>query len=86
MNHLEAVRNILQVAASSATAAAILNHVATRKNLRKAETVRRLVQVCGSGTTRASVVAVLRQLEATGFGKVVVGRRGHESRFEWAGV
>jgi len=86
MNHLEAVRSILQVAASSVTAATILNHVASRKNLRKAETVRRLVQVCGNGTKRAAVVAVLRQLEASGFGKVIVGRRGHESRFEWTVV
>jgi len=86
MNVLDTVRNIILVEASSPTAAAILNHVASRKRRRKAETVRRLMQVCGNNTPRGTVVAVLRKLESNGFGKVIVGRRGHESRFEWAEV
>ncbi len=86
MNVLEIVRNIILVGASSPAAAAILNHVASRKRRRKAETVRRLMQVCGNKTSRGTVVAVLRQLESNGLGKVIVGRRGHESRFEWAEV
>ena len=86
MNYLEVVRNIISVSASSGTAAAILSHFANRKRGRKVETVRRLVQICGRGTSRAAVVGVLRQFEVAGFGNVVVGRRGHESRFEWAEV
>jgi hypothetical protein len=86
MNVLETVRNIILVGASSPTAAAILNHVASRKRLRKVETVRRLMQVCNNKPTRETVVAVLRRFESNGLGKVIVGRRGHESRFEWAEV
>lgn len=86
MNYLEVTRNITLIASSSVTAAAILNHFANRKRGRKAEPVRRLIQVCGTGTKRDAVIRVLRQLESCGFGKIVVGRRGHESRFEWAEV
>ncbi len=86
MNILDAVRNIILVGDSSTTAATILNYVAARKHRRKTETVRRLKQVCGNGTTRGAVVAALRQFESNGFGKMIVGRRGHESRFEWAEV
>jgi hypothetical protein len=86
MTILNLVRNIILTEASSSTAATILNHVAIRKRRRKAETVRRMMKVCGNGTSRGGVVAVFRQLESMGFGKVIVGRRGHESRFEWAEV
>jgi hypothetical protein len=86
MNYLDLIRNVISVSASSATAAAILTHFANRERGRKVETVRRLVQVGGKGTKRTAVVRVLRQLEASGFGRLVVGRRGCESRFEWAGV
>jgi hypothetical protein len=86
VNSLEAVRNILLVAGSSATATAIFNHFTGRKRLRKVESVRRLVQVGGKGTTRQAVVAVLRHLERLGYGRLIVGRRGRESRFEWAEV
>jgi hypothetical protein len=86
MNYLDTVRNLTRMAASSQTAAAIFNHFASRKRGRKVETVRRLIQVCGNGTPRRAVIEVLRQLESNGFGRVVVGRRGHESRFEWAEV
>jgi len=86
MNYLEAVRNVTMIASSGEAATTILKHLANRKRSRKAETVRRLMQICGKGTNRAAVVRVLRQLESSGFGKLVVGRRGYESRFEWAGV
>lgn len=84
MNYLGIVRNITLMAASSTVAANIFKHFASRQRGRKAETVRRLMQVCGNGTKRTAVITVLRQLESYGLGKIVVGRRGHESRFEWA--
>lgn len=86
MSYLEVVCNLTKVAASNAAGAAIFNHLAHRKRGRKAETVRRLMQVCGCGTKRGVVISVLRQLESYGFGKVIVGRHKHESRFEWAKV
>ena len=86
MTHLQTVRSVILLAGSSFAAGAILNHFANRRRGRKVETVSRLVQVCGSGTARTAVIAALRQLESCGFGKLVVGRRGYESRFEWAKV
>jgi len=86
MNILDMVRNVILIEDSSPAAEAILNHVASRKRRRRTETVRRLVQVCGNGTPRRAVIAVLRQFESSGFGRVIVGRHRHESRFEWAEV
>jgi hypothetical protein len=86
MSQLETVRNVIHIAASSYAGAAVLNHVASRQRNRKVETVRRLMQVCRNGTSRGAVIDVLRQLESFGFGKLVVGRHGHETRFEWAEV
>lgn len=83
MSNLDSLRFIVQLYASNATAAEILNHFASRQRNRRAEPVRRLQQVCGNGTTRQSVITVLRQLETHGFGSFVSGRRGHESRFVW---
>ncbi len=86
MQSLESLKSVLTISASSATAAAILNHFATRRRNRKQETVSRLTTICGKGTARSSVVRVLKQLEASGFGTFKSGRRGHESRFVWAEV
>jgi hypothetical protein len=86
MTYLDTVRKLTRMAASSHTATAIFNHLANRKRGRRVESVRRLIQVCGSGTNRRAVIDVLRKLESGGFGRVIVGRRGHESRFEWAEV
>jgi hypothetical protein len=83
MNSIDPLRFIVQLYASSVAAAEILSHFATRQRNRRTETVRRLKQVCGNGTTRQAVIAVLRQLESHGFGTFVTGRRGHESRFIW---
>ena len=86
MSYLDLIRTITSVAASSSVAAAIFNHLANRKRKRSVETVSRLVQVCGNGTKRPAVVRVLRRLELQGFGRLVVGRRGRDSRFKWAEI
>ena len=66
MNSIDPLRFIVQLYASSVAAAEILSHFATRQRNRRTETVRRLKQVCGNGTTRQAVIAVLRQLESHG--------------------
>ena len=86
MSYLDMLRNIAKMHASSQTASAMFNHFANRKRGRKVESVRRLVQVCGPGTSRSAVIAVLRQLDSHGFGRFIVGRHEHQSRFEWAEV
>ena len=86
MKHLDLLRSIVSMMESSTAAAAMFSHFANRKRNRKAETVRRLMQVCGVGTKRSAIIAVLRQLETLGLGRVIVGRHKHESRFEWGEV
>ena len=85
MNSIDSLRFVVRLSSSSATAHEILSHFASRQRNRRVRNsfVRRLRQVCGTGTTRHAVVNVLRQLEAHGFGKFVAGRRGYESRFIW---
>ena len=86
MNILNVVRSVMQMATLDSTAAAILSHTSTHKNLRKTVTVDRLVDLCGKRTSRKAVLKVLRQFETHGFGKLIVGRHGRKSRFEWAVV
>lgn len=86
MDYLELVCNVTRLAMLSPAAEAIFAHFTNRKRRRKAETVRRLMQICGKGTKRSTVVWILREMEFCGFGRVILGRRRRESRFEWAEV
>lgn len=86
MHSADLIKSVLSIAASSTVAATVLSYVTSRKRNRSLDTVRRLQKVCGVGTSRRSVVNVLRQLEASGFGKFINGRRGAESRFQWREV
>jgi hypothetical protein len=86
MNSIGSVLSVVRLSTSSATAAEILNHFASRRRNRRVESVRRLKQVCSSGTSRQAVIGVLRKLETNGFGTFVTGRRGRESRFIWKEV
>ncbi len=63
------------ISASGLTAAEVVGHITSRKRNRRVDTVRRLHQVCSSGTSRQSVVNVLRQLEAGGFETFINGLR-----------
>ncbi len=86
MQSIELLKSAFVIAASSATAGAVINHFATRQRNRKEENVTHLVKVCGKGTSRRRVIRVLQQLEANGFGDFVIGRRGYPSRFVWKEV
>lgn len=86
MHSVHLIKAVLSIAASSATAAAVMTHVTSRKRNRRVDTVRRLQEICEVGTSRQSVVNVLRQLESSGFGTFITGRRGAESRFMWREV
>ena len=86
MHSADLIKSVLSIAASSTTAAAVIAHVTSRKRNRRVDTVRRLQGVCGAGTSRQSVVNVFRQLESSGFGTFITGRRGAESRFQWREV
>ncbi len=86
MQSLEFLKSALTISASGVTAATVINHFATRRRNRKVEQVTHLVKVCGSGTSRQAVIRVLQQLEASGFGKFVTGRKGYDSRFVWSEV
>jgi len=83
---IEYLKAALIITASGPTAAAVVNYFATRQGNRKEEKVADLVTVCGNGTTREAVIRVFRQLEASGFGDFITGRRGHESRLVWKEV
>jgi hypothetical protein len=83
MAHIASLKLVVTLYNSGATASELLNHIALRQRNRQSDTVRRLMQVCGKGTRRGDVVRVLRTLENAGFGKLIVGRKGHESRFVW---
>ena len=86
MHSVHLIKSVLSIAASSVTATTVIDHVTSRKRNRRVDTVRCLQKVCEAGTSRQSVVNVLRQLEASGFGTFITGRRGAESRFEWREV
>ncbi len=86
MDSIELVKSAFSISASGLTAAEVVGHITSRKRNRRVDTVRRLHQVCSSGTSRQSVVNVLRQLEAGGFETFINGLRGAESRFEWREV
>jgi hypothetical protein len=83
---VKTIASIVTLLGSSPIAAKILTHIASRQRNRRAESVRRLMQVCGNQASRQAVIAVLRQLEANDFGVLIVGRKGHESRFVWSEV
>lgn len=65
---------------TSAPAAKILDHFASRVRDRKAVEVDRLMTILPE-ITRADIIDVFRKLEGLGFGQFVVGRRGASSRF-----
>jgi hypothetical protein len=83
MTPIEYLKLVVTLYNSGATASVLLKHIALRRRNPQSDTVRRLMQVCGKGTRRVNVVRILRTLENAGFGKLIVGRRGHESRFVW---
>ncbi|HZL51349.1 MAG TPA: hypothetical protein VFC37_10420 [Terracidiphilus sp.] len=86
MKTIEFLKSALAISASGATAAAVISHFATRQRNRKVEQVTHLVNVCGKGATRQAVIRVLQQLEQSGFGQFVTGRKGYDSRFVWKEV
>ena len=86
MNSIELLKSVLAISTSGATAAAVINHVVSRERNRKVEKVSRLVDVCGNGTSRQAVIGVLKQLQDSGFGRFIIGRRGYDSRFVWKEV
>jgi len=83
MQSIELLKSALLISSSGVTAATLINHFVNRQRNRKVEQVTHLVKVCGSGTSRQAVIRVLQQLEASGFGKFVTGRKGYDSRFVW---
>ena len=86
MTSLNTLRFIVSLSTSNPVASEVLRYLASRQRNRHIESVRRLVQICGKGTPRSAVVAVLRKLETNGFGRLIVGRKGYESRFIWKAV
>lgn len=66
---------------TSAAAAKILDHFASRVRDRKVVEVDRLEKLLPD-ITRADIIDVFKQLDELGFGRFVVGRRGASSRFE----
>lgn len=85
MDHLKTIKGAIGLAMTNTVALSMLKHFAGRKRDRKIETVRRLLQVCGGTTKRSDVVKVFRSMEKAGWGRLIKGSHGHESRFEWVG-
>ena len=81
MQLIDLLKSAILIAASSVAAAAVINHIVSRTRNRRVDNVSRLVTVCG--VRRRDVVGVLQKLEVAGFGRFVIGRRGHDSRFIW---
>jgi hypothetical protein len=70
------------------TKEALLMEMATRKYSAGKTSVARaldLVSELTPGACRADIIACFRQLDADGYGRFLCGRRGHPSRFHWAG-
>ncbi len=81
---LQPIPAIRKLYASNPCAKAILDQFALRQQDRLEVSVDRLQQLLtsdGHEFPRPEIIEVLRALEATGAGKFVVGRKGHESRF-----
>lgn len=60
---------------------------AQRQRNRRVTTVEcllRLTKQSNAGVSRQDVIELCRQLEKAGCGAFLVGRRGHQSRFEWS--
>ncbi|MEX2672032.1 MAG: hypothetical protein WD294_07980 [Phycisphaeraceae bacterium] len=72
---------------TSSSFRAIFDHFASRQRALTKTTVDRIQQnVIAEGhddVTRRDVISFYREVEAAGCGRFVVGRKGHESRFDW---
>lgn len=86
MQSIELLKAAMNISASGATAAAVINHFVTRQRNRRVEQVTHLVNICGNDASRPAVIRMLRQLEQSGFGRFVTGRKGYDSRFVWKEV
>ena len=64
----------------------IFEHLAARQRNRKETTVDGLISALqrdGTEVSRNEVVAIFKELQDAECGKFLVGRKGHQSRFEW---
>ena len=86
MHPIKMIKSISTIATMGTTANEILLHFNSVRRHRKDITVGRLLQVCSPGTKRRAVTAVLRQLEAGGFGKIKRAKPAHPAHFEWRNV
>jgi hypothetical protein len=72
--------------AADSTARALLDDFASRQRNQRTTKVKPLVArltVNEEGPQRKDVVKVLKKLQVYGCGRFIVGRKGHDSRFEW---
>jgi hypothetical protein len=64
------------------TAKALLDKLAERKNGATVTKAKRAATVTGQEYRR--IIAVFKELEELGLGRFLAGRKGHDSRMEWA--
>jgi len=67
---------------TSAAARTLLDHFAGRQRGRNVTEVDSLME--STGLDRWEVIHVLKALDEAGCGQFLAGRRGHQSRFQWA--
>ena len=65
------------------SAKAVLDHFASRERNWGTTTVDRIHSNLGGNVSRGDVIWVFRKLDSFGCGSFKVGRKGHQSRFEW---
>ena len=80
-------KKLRQLYKDKPAARAVLDHLASRERNWSSTTVDRIqtnVGTNGGDVSRADIVGVFRELEASGCGTFKAGRKGWPSRFEWA--
>ena len=65
------------------SAKAVLDHFASRERNWGTTTVDRIHSNLGGNVSRGDVIWVFRQLDSFSCGSFKIGRKGHQSRFEW---
>ena len=77
---LSTIRN----APEGSALAKLRDHLMTRQRYPVEPTVAQTRKVLGADFRNSDSLAVLRELEGLGAGKVILGRKGRETRFVWA--
>ncbi|RYF54373.1 hypothetical protein [Variovorax guangxiensis] len=74
---------LVDLVESDSVALTLFTRLSKRKRNAGVTTVPQVMKLTGQ-TRREWVILLLKQMDALGLGKFVVGRGGYESRFEWS--